>query len=47
MQLSRDVLVDDQAITHHDITRLLTENIIEPNTSPWWAQVVVVRDPFR
>ena len=37
---------DDQAIIHHDITHLLTKNIIKPNTSHWWAQVVVVRDPL-
>ena len=36
---SRRFSKDDQAIIHHYITSLLTENIIEPNTSPWWTHV--------
>ena len=35
-----------KSFIHQEITRLLAENIIEQSTSPWWAQVVVVKDPF-
>ena len=43
---SRHFSKNNKSFIHQEITWLLAENIIEPSTSPWWAQVVVVKDPF-
>ena len=43
---SRHFSKNDRSFIHQEITQLLAENIIEPRTSPWWAQIVVVKDPF-
>ena len=43
---SRHFSKNDKSFIYQEITWLLVESIIEPNTSPWRAQVVVVKDPF-
>ena len=44
---SRQFSKDDQQFIKQEIDRLLSENIIEPSTSPWRAQVVVSKDPLE
>ena len=43
---SRHFSKNDKSFIHQEITRLLAENFIEPSSSPCWAQVLVVKDPF-
>ena len=44
---SRRYCADDRAFIEKEVERLLKEGIIEPSTSPWRAQVVVVRNKSR
>jgi len=41
---SRRFNADDQAFTKHEIDDLLKNDITEPSSSPWRAQVLVVND---
>ncbi|XP_076052612.1 uncharacterized protein LOC143032026 [Oratosquilla oratoria] len=43
---SRRYSEDDQLFISDQLSRLLSESIIEPSISPWRAQVVVVKDPL-
>ncbi len=43
---SRHYCKDDQLFINDQISRLLSEGVIEPSISPWRAQVVVVKDPL-
>ncbi|XP_076037194.1 uncharacterized protein LOC143022734 [Oratosquilla oratoria] len=43
---SRHYSEDDQLFISDQLSRLLSEGIIEPSISPWRAQVVVVKDPL-
>lgn len=45
LQLNPDTK-DDQLFINDQISRLLSEGVIEPSISPWRAQVVVVKDPL-
>ena len=42
---SRRFSKEDQKFIQQEITKLLSEGIIEPSVSPWRAQVVVAKDP--
>lgn len=44
---SRRYCTDDRAFIEKEVERLLKEGIIETSTSPWRAQVVVVRNKSR
>ena len=44
---SRRFSKDDQDFIQQEITKLLSEDIIEISSSPWRAQVVVAKDPLN
>jgi len=44
---SRSYSRDDQKFITSEVQRLLAEDVIEPSSSPWRAQVLVVRTPTK
>lgn len=44
---SRHFSKDDRNFINTEVTNLLQEGIMEPSSSPWRAQVVVVKDPLE
>ena len=44
---SRNFSVDDRAFIQSEIVILLETGVIEPSSSPWRAQVVVVKNPLN
>ena len=44
---SRRFSKDDQDLIHQEVTKLLSQDIIEISSSPWRAQVVVAKDPLN
>ena len=44
---SREYSAEDQQFIAQEIEHLLSEGIIEPSTSPWRAQIVIVKDELN
>ena len=44
---SRRFSKDDQDFIQNEVSKLLTEGIVEISSSPWRAQVVVTKDPLN